>query len=126
MSDLVGKRLSDAELETQSREMARTVTGSFWTMVEGCLVSRCRRPDELSKEDKQIWLQIGLALSPLLGTCPQYSIDVILAWTLIGEWTSRVLFPVPRDLWPRHAHAQNILYPYHKRSPNLTGWASML
>ena len=50
------------------------------------------------------WLQTGLALSPLVGT-------------------SRVLFPIPKGAWPRHAHMQNLLDPYHLRSPCLTAWA---
>lgn len=30
----------------------------------------------------------------------QYSQDVTLAWALIGEWTSQVLFPPPVGTWP--------------------------
>ena len=35
-----------------------------------------------------------------MGTCLQYFLDFSLAWTLIGEWTSRVLFPVPKGPCP--------------------------
>ena len=36
-------------------------------------------------QEKQQWIQSGLALSPLVGTCTQYSVDFCLAWALIGE-----------------------------------------
>ena len=54
-------------------------------------------------------VQSGLTISPLMGTCLQYSLDFCLAWALIGEWTSRVLFPVPKGPWPRHGHAGALL-----------------
>ena len=65
----------------------------------------------------------GLALSPLMGTCLQYSLDFCLAWALIGEWTSRVLFPVPKGPWPRHGHAGALLQNYQCRSPRIVAWA---
>ena len=33
-----------------------------------------------------------------MATCAQYSLDFCLAWTLIGEWTSRILFSVHKGL----------------------------
>ena len=33
---------------------------------------------ELEEQERRRWLQTGLALSPLCGTCAQYSLDVIL------------------------------------------------
>ena len=68
-------------------------------------------------------LQTGLALSPLFGTVAQHSIDVIIAWALIGEWSSRVLFPPPDGQWPRHGHPQCIGDLYAQRAPSLTAWA---
>ena len=58
-----------------------------------------------------------------MGTCLQYSLDFCLAWALIGEWTSRVLFPVPKGPWPRHGHAGALLQKYQSRSPRLVAWA---
>ena len=63
-----------------------------------------------------------LTLSPLFGTVAQHSIDVIIEWALIGEWSSRVLFP-PEGQWPRHGHPQCIGELYMQRSPSLTAWA---
>ena len=58
-----------------------------------------------------------------MGTCMQYSLDFCLAWALIGEWTSRVLFPVPKGPWPRHGHAGELLQKYQTRAPRIVAWA---
>ena len=58
-----------------------------------------------------------------MGTCTQYSVDFCLAWALIGEWTSRILFPVPKGPWPRHGHAGALLRRYQARSPQIVAWA---
>ena len=50
---------------------------------------RARTENELSPDEKALWIQSGLAISPLMGTYLQYSLDFCLAWALIGEWTSR-------------------------------------
>ena len=62
---------------------------------------RTRTASELSPDEKALWIQSGLAVSPLMGTYLQHSLDFCLAWALIGEWTSRVLFPVPKDMGMR-------------------------
>ena len=49
--------------------------------------------------------------------------QICLAWALIGEWTSRVLFPVPKGPWPRHGHAGALLQNYKCRSPRIVAWA---
>ena len=84
---------------------------------------RSRNGSELSDEEKALWIQSGLAVSPLMGTCLQYSLDFCLAWALIGEWTSRVLFPVPKGQWPRHGHAGALLQNYRCRTPRIVAWA---
>ena len=84
---------------------------------------RSRTDSELSDEEKALWIQSGLAVSPLMGTCLQYSLDFCLAWALIGEWTSRVLFPVPKGPWPRHGHAGALLQAYQCRTPRIVAWA---
>ena len=111
--------LIEGELERRCAKTADTITEAFWEMVEQHL-SRQLTPHELSPEARKAWLQTGLALSPLLGTVAQHSIDVIIAWALIGEWSSRVLFPPPEGQWPRHGHPQCIVERYLQRSPSLT------
>ena len=59
----------------------------------------------------------------LFGTVAQHSIDVIIAWALIGEWSCRVLFPPPEGQWPRYGHPQFIEELYTQRAPSLTAWA---
>ena len=97
-------------------EAAKRLNASFWSLMEGYL-SRCLRPHEISHDDRRTWIQTGFALSPLLGTCAQFSVDVILTWALIGEWISRVLFPPPVGTWPRQGHPQDILQEYLQRLP---------
>ena len=78
-------------------EEASKLAVAFWGKMGEFLI-RSRTSSELSDEEKALWIQSGLAVSPLMGTCLQYSLDFCLAWALIGEWTSRVLFPVPRPM----------------------------
>ena len=66
---------------------------------------------------KQRWPLLGMA------TCTQHSFDFCLAWALIGEWTSRILFPVPKGPWPRHGHAGALLPGYRARSLRIVAWA---
>ena len=61
--------------------------------------------------------------NPLVATCTQYSVDFCLAWALIGEWTSRILIPVPKGPWPRHGHAGALLSECQARSPRIVAWA---
>ena len=77
----------------------------------------------LPQSKKQYWIQSRLALSPLMATCTQYSLDFCLAWALLGEWTSRILFPVLKGPWPRHGHAGRLLPEYQARSPCIVAWA---
>ena len=103
-------------------EEASKLAVAFWGRI-GEFLMRSRIGSELSDEEKVLWIQSGLALSPLMGTCFQYSLDFCLAWALIGEWTSRVLFPVPKGQWPRHGHAGALLQNYRCRTPRIVAWA---
>ena len=89
----------------------------------GEFLKRSRDCSEINNDEKALWIQSGLAISPLMGTCLQYSLDFCLAWALIGEWTSRVLFPVPAGQWPRHGHAGALLQEYQSRTPRIVAWA---
>ena len=71
------------------------------------------KPGKVNQKQNKYWL----------GTCLQHSLDFCLAWALIGEWTSRVLFPVPKGPWPRHGHAGALLQNYKCRSPRIVAWA---
>ena len=73
---------------------AQELASLLWARI-GEFLQRTLDVGGLTPEQKQHWIQSGLALSPLMGACTQYSLDFGLAWALIGEWTSRLLFPVP-------------------------------
>ena len=108
----------DAMVSTQAaklEELFITRMGEFLTRTLG--------ERDLTSVEKQYWIQSGLALSPLMATCTQYSLDFCLAWALIGEWTSRILFPVPKGPWPRHGHYGALLPEYRARSPHIVAWA---
>ena len=83
--------VTDEELKDEASNLA----AAFWDRI-GEFLMRTRTASELSPDEKALWIQSGLAVSPLMGTCLQHSLDFCLAWALIGEWTSRVLFPVPK------------------------------
>ena len=89
----------------------------------GEFLMRSRTGSELSPEEKALWIQSGLAVSPLMGTCLQYSLHFCLARTLIGEWTFRVLLPVSKAFWPRHGRADALLQNYQCRTPQIVAWA---
>ena len=108
--------------EDEFKEEASNLAFAFWDRI-GEFLKRSRTCSELSPDEKTLWIQSGLALSPLMGTCLQYSLDFCLAWALIGEWTSRALFPVPKGPWPRHGHAGALLQNYQCRSPRIVAWA---
>ena len=108
--------------DVEVREEASKLAVAFWSRI-GEFLMRTRIGSELSDDEKALWIQSGLAVSPLMGTCLQYSLDFCLAWALIGEWTSRVLFPVPKGQWPRHGHAGALLQNYQSRTPRIVAWA---
>ena len=108
--------------DDEFKDEASNLAFAFWDRI-GEFLKRSRTGSELSSDEKTLWIQSGLAISPLMGTCLQYSLDFCLAWALIGEWTSRVLFPVPKGPWPRHGHAGALLQNYQCRSPRIVAWA---
>ena len=66
----------------------------------------------------------GLLGSPLLGTRTRVAADWCHAWSLLGQWSGWVTFPVPATgEWPRHGHLRGILDGYQKRQPNFHKWA---
>eukprot|EP00434_Breviolum_minutum_P044207 symbB.v1.2.039461.t1/scaffold6579.1/size16916/1 len=79
--------------EDEFKDEASNVTFAFWDRI-GEFLKRSRTGSELSPDEKTLWIQSGLALSPLMGTCLQYSLDFCLAWALIGTTIDfRVLPP---------------------------------
>ena len=114
--------LPDTEYNSLLSSASEKVVQEFLKLLTGFL-HRTLSSNDLTPQEKQQWVQSGLALSPLVATCTQYSVDFCLAWALIGEWTSRILFPVPKGPWPRHGHAGALLRRYQARSPRMVAWA---
>ena len=113
---------SGSVTDEEFKDEASNLAFAFWDRV-GEFLTRSRTGSELRPDEKALWIQSGLAISPLMGTCLQYSLDFCLAWALIGEWTSKVLFPVPKGPWPRHGHAGALLQNYQCRTLRIVAWA---
>ena len=112
------RRQPDEHYDEAVSAQSKLLTELFFARM-GEFLTRTLGEGELAPVEKQYWIQSGLALSPLMGTCTQYSLDFCLAWALLGEWTSRILFPVPKGPWPRHGHAGRLLPEYRARSPRV-------
>ena len=56
--------VTDEELKDEASRLAVT----FWGRI-GEFLMRSRTGSELSPEEKALWIQSGLAVSPLMGTC---------------------------------------------------------
>ena len=70
------------------------------------------------------WVASGLLGSPLLGTATTCTADWCHAWSILGQWSGHVTFPVPASrVWPRHGHLRKILDAYQGRQPNFHKWA---
>ena len=61
----------------------------------------------------------GLTLD---GNVPSVFLGLLPGMGADGEWTSRVLFPVPKAQWPRHGHAGALLQSYRCRT-RIVAWA---
>ena len=94
------RRLPDTQFDSVLATAAEKVEQSFLVLLTGFL-QRTLTMQDLTLGEMQCWIQSGLVLSPLVATCTQYSVDFCLAWAVIGEWTSRILFPVatPWTCW---------------------------
>ena len=74
--------------------------------------------------DVDQWVASGLLGSPLLGTATSCTADWCHAWSILGQWSGHVTFPVPASrVWPRHGHLRKILDAYQGRQPNFHKWA---
>ena len=51
------------------------------------------------------------------------SLEWAVAWSLVGEWTTRTIFLPLKGEWPRQGHPKNLLSPYDQRSVPMLTWA---
>ena len=88
-------------------EIAALVVKAYHEHVEGYLATT--RPPHNTEEA----VSSGLLGSPLLGTQTRAAADWCHAWSLLGQWSGWVTFPVPETgEWPRHGHLRGILDGY--------------
>ena len=74
--------------------------------------------------DTETAVSSGLLGSPLLGTATRCAADSCHAWSILGQWSGLVTFPVPATgQWPRHGHLRGILDGFQGRQPNFHKWA---
>jgi len=79
-------------------QLAALIVESYHEHVEGYLATT--RPPHNTEEA----VSSGLLGSPLLGTRTRVA-DWCHAWSLLGQWSGWVTFPVlEADVWPRHGH----------------------
>ena len=113
--------ITEADLADPTRdpdELAAFIVKSYHEHVEGYLATT--RPPQNTEEA----VSSGLLGSPLLGTRTRAAADWCHAWSLLGQWSGWVTFPVPEaDVWPRHGHLRGILDGYQGRQPNFHKWA---
>ena len=99
-------------------EIAAIVVKAYQEHVEGYLATT--RPPHNTEEA----VSSGMLGSPLLGTRTRAAADWCHAWSLLGQWSGWVTFPVPATgEWPRHGHLRGILEGYQTREPNFHKWA---
>ena len=77
----------------------------------------------MTPSECQAWIQTGLALTPFCGHVMNTSLEWAVAWSLVGEWTTRTIFLPPKGEWPRQGHPNNLLSPYDQRSVPMLTWA---
>ena len=104
--------------DTDPDEIARVVTIAYHRHVEAYLATT------YPPADVERAVASGLLGSPLLGTATRVTADWCHAWSLLGQWSGLVTFPVPASgVWPRHGHLRKILDGYQGRQPNFHKWA---
>ena len=74
--------------------------------------------------DTELAVSSGLLGSPFLGTSTRVTADWCHAWSVLGQWSGWVTFPVPEsEIWPRHGHLRGIPDGFQGRQPNFHKWA---
>ena len=103
-------------------EYRKKLVAAYWKWVS-TMVSNGRDDRNMTPSECQAWIQTGLALTPFCGHAMDTSLDWAVAWSLIGEWTTRTIFLPPKGERPRQGHPKNLLPPYDQRSVPMLTWA---
>ena len=111
--------LVPGDRQDQAVELHRPkLEAAYWQLVSR-MCSSGRDDRHMSPAECQAWIQTGLALTPFCGHIMQTSLEWAVAWSLVGEWTTRTIF-LP---WPRQGHPSALVSPYDQRSVPLLTWA---
>ena len=104
------------------RKYKQKLVSEYWKLV-ATMVSHGRDDRDMTQSECQAWIQTGLALAPFCGHMMNTSLEWAVAWSLVGEWTTRTIFLPPKGEWPRQGQPQNLLSPYDQRSVPMLTWA---
>ena len=101
--------------DTDPDELAHVITSAYHRHVEAYLATT------YPPADVEQAVASGLLGSPLLGTSTRVTADWCHAWSVLGQWSGLVTFPVPASgVWPRHGHLRRILDGYQGRQSTST------
>ena len=106
-------------------EYRKKLVAEYWRLVS-TMVSNGRDDRDMTPSECQAWIQTRLALTPFCGHAMNTSLDWAVAWSLVGEWTTRTIFLPPKGEWPRQGHPKNLLPPYDQRSVPVLTWATWM
>ena len=88
-----------ADLDLDPDEAVGAVVKAYHLHVEAYLATTS------PPENVEQWVASGLLGLPLLGTMTKFTVDWCHAWSILGQWSGHVTFPVPATrVWPRHGH----------------------
>ena len=96
--------VTDEELKDEASNLAT----AFWDRI-GEFLMRTRTASELSPDEKALWIESGLAVSPLMGTCLQHSLDFCMGMRVPSF---RIINAVHLGLWRGHEQPLNKV-PFH-------------
>ena len=69
----------------------QVLVSAYWQLVSQ-MISHRRDDREMTNGECQAWIQTGLALTPFCGHIMSTSLEWAVAWSLVGEWTTRTIF----------------------------------
>ena len=103
----------------------QVLVSAYWQLVSKMISHRRDDLDMTPTQptECQAWIQTGLALTPFCGHIMNTSLEWAVAWSLVGEWTTRTIFLPPKGAWPRQGHPKALVSPYDQRSVPMLTWA---
>ena len=93
------------------------LVSAYWQLVSK-MVSHGRDDRDMTPTKCQAWIQSGHIMNT--------SLEWAVAWSLVGEWTTRTIFLPRKGEWPRQGHPKALISPSWARACSLPGEASLL